>query len=98
MDPAEILLVIHYKTFLIAVLTFSLNFGAHATMSMRRLFSILLRVLNNSDISAITPIWLMLGLGGIAYSIIAQFILGKACIYCLSIDTIIALFVALYVM
>ncbi len=52
----------------------------------------------NKNISAITPIWLMLGLGGIAYSIIAQFILGKACIYCLSIDTIIALFVALYVM
>lgn len=51
----------------------------------------------NKTSLAIAPIWLMLGLGGIAYSITAQFLLGKVCIYCLSIDTIIALTVALFV-
>ena len=51
----------------------------------------------NKNIMSFTPIWVMLGLGGIAYSITAQFLLGKVCIYCLSIDTIIALIAALSV-
>lgn len=36
-------------------------------------------------------IWLILGIGGILYSITAQSILGKICIYCSFLDVLIAL-------
>lgn len=42
-------------------------------------------------------IWLIFGLGGIAYSIIAQSILGKICIYCSTLDVLIALSVGAFI-
>lgn len=35
-------------------------------------------------------LWLIIGLGGIVYSVIAMHLIGKICIYCSSLDVLIA--------
>lgn len=42
-------------------------------------------------------IWIILGLGGVAYSIVGQAILGKLCEYCILLDVLIVLSVYLLV-
>lgn len=44
----------------------------------------------------IKNIWMILGLGGIGYSIAAQIAIGKICVYCVLLDILIALSVVLF--
>ncbi|MFI5412891.1 MAG: vitamin K epoxide reductase family protein [Candidatus Micrarchaeales archaeon] len=41
-------------------------------------------------------LWMMVGAGGILYSITAQSIIGKICIYCASLDILIALSIGMF--
>jgi uncharacterized membrane protein len=41
-------------------------------------------------------IWMIFGIGGVLYSITAQSILGKICLYCISLDILIILSVILF--
>jgi uncharacterized membrane protein len=41
-------------------------------------------------------IWMIIGVGGVIYSLAAQSIIGKVCIYCTSLDVFIALSVGLF--
>ncbi len=41
-------------------------------------------------------LWMILGLGGIMYSIAAQSILGRVCLYCMTLDILIALSVVFF--
>jgi uncharacterized membrane protein len=41
-------------------------------------------------------IWMIFGLGGIAYSLVGQTILGKICIYCSLLDVLLAISVGLF--
>lgn len=43
----------------------------------------------------LAPIWYMLGLLGIAYSFTAQYLVGKICVYCTTLDTCIIVLVIL---
>ncbi len=43
----------------------------------------------------ILPIWGILGIVGVSYSLISQYLVGKACIYCLGLDAIILITVIL---
>jgi uncharacterized membrane protein len=45
----------------------------------------------------IKNLWMILGVGGIIYSIVAQTIVGKVCVYCVALDVLIALSVGLFV-
>ena len=44
----------------------------------------------------IRNVWMIVRLGGIAYSISAQAIIGKICIYCATLDVLIALSVGMF--
>ncbi|MCL5099512.1 MAG: vitamin K epoxide reductase family protein [Candidatus Marsarchaeota archaeon] len=45
----------------------------------------------------ITPIWGFIGAAGVAYSLIAQYLLGNICVYCATLDATIILFlIAVY--
>ncbi len=41
-------------------------------------------------------IWLLIGIGGIIYSLFSMLMLGKVCIYCASLDVLIAASVAAF--
>lgn len=41
--------------------------------------------------STITGIWFLIGIGGIFYSFFSMYMLGKICVYCLSLDVIITI-------
>lgn len=43
-----------------------------------------------SSFHVIRDVWLIIGLGGIVYSITAMHLIGKICIYCSSLDVLIA--------
>lgn len=45
----------------------------------------------------IKNVWMILGLGGVVYSIAAQTIIGRVCIYCAVLDVLIALSVGLFI-
>ncbi len=42
-------------------------------------------------------LWMIVGIGGVVYSITAQSILGKICIYCATLDVLIALSVGMFI-
>ena len=42
-------------------------------------------------------VWMIIGLGGVIYSISAQTIIGKICIYCAALDVLIVLSVGMFV-
>jgi uncharacterized membrane protein len=42
-------------------------------------------------------LWMILGIGGVIYSVSAQVIIGNVCIYCALLDVLIALSVGLFV-
>ena len=44
----------------------------------------------------IASLWLLIGIGGIAYSLFSMYMIGKICIYCTALDLIIALSIALF--
>ncbi len=41
-------------------------------------------------------VWMIVGIGGVLYSIAAQSVIGRICIYCASLDVLIALSVGLF--
>jgi len=45
----------------------------------------------------IKNLWMIAGLGGIMYSIAAQSLLHKICVYCVTLDILIAISVALFI-
>jgi uncharacterized membrane protein len=47
------------------------------------------------DNKIIRNLWMIVGIGGIVYSIVAQSIIGKICIYCVTLDVLIALSVGM---
>lgn len=52
--------------------------------------------LKKNNISTfIAPIWYLLGAFGVAYSFSAQYLIGKICIYCMTLDTSIIILVLL---
>jgi uncharacterized membrane protein len=42
-------------------------------------------------------IWMIIGIGGILYSIVGQSLVGKICIYCSALDVLIALSVGMFI-
>jgi uncharacterized membrane protein len=45
----------------------------------------------------IKNIWMIVGLGGVMYSITAQTAIGKICIYCVTLDILIALSAGMFI-
>ena len=45
---------------------------------------------DNGAFHLVKDIWLIVGLGGIVYSVVAMHLIGKICIYCSSLDVLIA--------
>lgn len=44
------------------------------------------------SVRIVAPVWYLLGAAGVAYSFTAQYLLGRACIYCTTLDIAIILF------
>ena len=81
------------------VLTSSLSdvFGVPLAVAGLVWFIASLMMLEFGHNKIVKNIWMIIGVGGILYSITAQAIIGKICIYCATLDFLIALGVVMFI-
>jgi len=58
----------------------------------------MLLVMKRQKLRTFAEIWMLIGIGGMFYSFFAMYMVGKVCIYCSTLDLIIAISIALFFM
>ena len=78
--------------------SYSVIFGIPLAAYAFGWFVIALALVYSKKWNTITSLWMLLGIGGIAYSTLAMYKIGNICDWCSALDVIIALSVAVFFM
>lgn len=69
--------------------SYSVIFGIPLAIYSLIWFALAILFTQYKKFKEIAGIWLIIGIGGIAYSLFSQYMIGKVCVYCLSLDILI---------
>ncbi len=78
--------------------SYSVVFGIPLAVYSLAWFVLALLFTQHRRLKHAAGIWMLIGIGGIIYSIFAMYMVGKACIFCSTLDVIIAISLALFFM
>jgi uncharacterized membrane protein len=76
--------------------SYSVIFGVPLAVYSLLWFALALILTHYKKTRTIAEIWLLIGIGGIIYSLFSMYMLGEICVYCISLDVLIALSIALF--
>ncbi len=76
-----------------AVITssYSVAFGIPLAVYSIIWFAVGFFLVRSGKLRALTEMWFLIGIGGIIYSFFSMYMLSKICVYCLTLDAIIAI-------
>lgn len=82
----------------VAVVTssYSVIFGIPLALYSLVWFALAILFTQYKKTKPISGVWLLIGIGGIAYSLFSMYMLGKVCIYCSALDVLIVASIALF--
>lgn len=76
--------------------SYSVIFGIPLAIYSLAWFAIAIALVYYRKLKPVAEIWLLIGIGGIIYSLFSMYMLGKICIYCSALDLIIAISIVLF--
>ena len=76
--------------------SYSVIFGIPLAIYSLLWFALALVLTRYKKVRTVAEIWLLIGIGGIIYSLFSMYMLGEICVYCVTLDLIIALSITLF--
>ncbi len=78
--------------------SYSVVFGVPLAVYSLGWFVLALLFIQYRKLKPAAGIWMLIGIGGIIYSVFAMYMIGKICIFCSTLDAIIAISLAMFFM